>query len=641
MICNKCGKEIDDATIFCPHCRAYVDQTSAPAFLEDEKKPRTRRKKTGWKKLLSGLRLLFTIGASLLAVLMVFTVGQHPATVFFCITATLLVGLSLFKKWRVSKAQQPDSLETILQSYKLPSEKALTRFFIREELRSRSSDTIKPVSKMVLKRQFVYALVLAVLLFLFLNTLYYTAALLPLVCVLSLVYEMLALKTTTETLLYRLAKKHPDDRISDLVAQETYNEVETPKIKTTVLASCAVVAVAVASFVGLHLETRYQVEETENGYAVSAYVPRLFEDPEVVIPDTIDGKPITAIGEDAFSDNVYIREVTVPAAATYIDDHAFSGCSALTTVSGIDNVTHIGSGAFASCRSMRSIVLPAGLKTLNGEAFMKCRSLLAISIPEGVTEIRGNTFDGCSKLESVTLHEGIIDIHAYAFNNCGALKEIQLPSKITEIHTYTFHGCESLEFIDIPRGVTRIAAHAFSGCDALSGVYIPDSLKEIGSSAFRDCDSLMELYLPPDVSINERAFKDSPTELYEKQFTDDVVDEITTELDERKVEKLYVVYDKEQGKDTVFSYYGNNTLAVADSLRMADELEDNMGLFAVETPTEFLTYLKKARDSGFDTVEVGRYSEVATADKGETYWVSYEFTIDELIQSYEEDASEF
>ena len=48
----------------------------------------------------------------------------------------------------------------------------------------------------------------------------------------------------------------------------------------------------------------------------------------------------------------------------------------------------------------------------------------------------------------------------------------------------------------------------------IKGVDIKDSkLQQIGSSAFRCCDSLREITLPRGVSVNERAFKETPVRI--------------------------------------------------------------------------------------------------------------------------------
>lgn len=99
------------------------------------------------------------------------------------------------------------------------------------------------------------------------------------------------------------------------------------------------------------------------------------------------------------------------------------------------------------------------------------------------------------------------------FMRSESLREITLPHGITEIRESTFNGCGSIMTIDIPEGVTRIAARAFFDCDSLYEVTVPRTVTEIGSSAFRNCGRLTQIVLPSGCSVNERAFKESPTEI--------------------------------------------------------------------------------------------------------------------------------
>lgn len=132
---------------------------------------------------------------------------------------------------------------------------------------------------------------------------------------------------------------------------------------------------------------------------------------------------------------------------------------------------------------------------------------------ESVIGIRGNVFKDMIFLKEVSLPETIEVIRGSAFKNCSSLEKINLPNKITEIKGNTFEGCSSLKSINIPDSVTRIGGHAFYGNYSLSSVSISKNskLSEIGSSAFRRCSSLKTITIPKNTSVNERAFKESPT----------------------------------------------------------------------------------------------------------------------------------
>ena len=66
-----------------------------------------------------------------------------------------------------------------------------------------------------------------------------------------------------------------------------------------------------------------------------------------------------------------------------------------------------------------------------------------------------------------------------------------------------------------------------------------------------------------------------------------------------------------------------------------------MDLLVIETPTEFKEYLKKAKEAGIVNVLMAFDSQVAAEAAGKPYFISYNFDVEALIQSYEENPNEF
>ena len=78
----------------------------------------------------------------------------------------------------------------------------------------------------------------------------------------------------------------------------------------------------------------------------------------VVIPSEIDGLPVTAIADNAFSSGSAMTSITLPSTLTSIGEEAFELCSGLTSIEIPNGVTSIGASAFYSCSKITSMKIP-------------------------------------------------------------------------------------------------------------------------------------------------------------------------------------------------------------------------------------------------------------------------------------------
>ena len=74
------------------------------------------------------------------------------------------------------------------------------------------------------------------------------------------------------------------------------------------------------------------------------------------IKDMLDGKKVTAIGDNAFSFHFFLTGVIIPSSVTSIGNMAFSSCGSLKRVTIPNSVTTIGDAAFYSCKIGRAHV---------------------------------------------------------------------------------------------------------------------------------------------------------------------------------------------------------------------------------------------------------------------------------------------
>ncbi len=122
---------------------------------------------------------------------------------------------------------------------------------------------------------------------------------------------------------------------------------------------------------------------------------------ELVIPDTIEGNPVTSIGDSAFEGCDRLKSITIPDSVTSIGEGPFFNCSGLTSITIPDSVTSVGTYAFFGCSSLRSITIPDSATSIGVRAFAVCRNLTSITIHDGVTSIGGLSFEACNRLTAV------------------------------------------------------------------------------------------------------------------------------------------------------------------------------------------------------------------------------------------------
>ncbi len=175
---------------------------------------------------------------------------------------------------------------------------------------------------------------------------------------------------------------------------------------------------------------------------------------EIVIPNTVNGYTVKAIGDDVFSGN---------------------GCFMLKSIQISNNVMGIGAGAFSGCDNLQSITLP-----------------FVGALKDGTSNTHfGYIFDAeksnsdCvpNSLKTVVITGGT-SIDDSAFCGCSSLTSIVIPASVISIGSSAFFGCSSLTSIEIPDGVMSIDRYAFSSCSSLTNIVIPASVTSIGSSAF-------------------------------------------------------------------------------------------------------------------------------------------------------------
>ena len=279
----------------------------------------------------------------------------------------------------------------------------------------------------------------------------------------------------------------------------------------------------------------------------------------VEIPATIDGKPVTGIGNSAFLGRK-LSSVTIPDTVTQIVDAAFAHCPNLSTVNLSENVTVIDGSAFMDCESLTGIWVdpqnPAYTSDDQGVVYTKNERTLVQApgalegeyvIPDGVIEIGHSAFQGCWKLTKITIADSVRHIDGYAFCDCSGLTRLAIPALVESIGLHAFTRCSKLTGIDVakenrfycsdesgnlynqdksqilygagaftgdyvvPQGTTQIGNSFFNGASGLTSVTIPEGVTFIGHYAFHDCENLESVTIAQSVrDIDGYAFQHCP-----------------------------------------------------------------------------------------------------------------------------------
>jgi hypothetical protein len=212
----------------------------------------------------------------------------------------------------------------------------------------------------------------------------------------------------------------------------------------------------------------------------------------LVIPGTIDSKPVTVIGEMALF-NCRWTSVTIPNSVTNIEKGAFSGNS-IASVTIPDSVTNIGDDAFLG-NELTTVNIPNSVTNVGDGAF-EYNKLTSITISTSMTHINSVVFAG-NQLSSVTIPNSVVSIGYRAFY-ANHLSTITIPSHVTAISAFAFCG-NQLTSVVIPESVTRVGEYAF-GTNALTSVTFLGDAPDDGGNAFNGSNDLLSVIVPSDAT---------------------------------------------------------------------------------------------------------------------------------------------
>ena len=358
----------------------------------------------------------------------------------------------------------PSNFDSI---YSLSEGMMIEEFIKKELVKAGIDNSMKLVPNDILKRKNILNTIFSVLVFVYISLIFFHFPIYTYVfgLIILFIFYKITRKYNLIKYLTKQIKERPGEKISNIVmnVKNTFVNDNSKNI--------FIVSILVAIFLPLIIFFTPKIiyEKTNGGYAVRYYMYGLTNFKSASIPEMHNNEPVVSLRGNTFSNMPFLESVILPNTIVEIRGQAFKNCYKLKEINIPKKLEYLGGGSFYNAKSIKNIELPDTLTYLGGESFYGANSLEYVKLSNNLTEIRGDSFEYCTSLKKIT----------------------------------------------IPDNVTRIGGHAFYGDSNLSEVQLTSNskLNEIGSSAFRQCSSLYSITIPRTTYVNERAFKESPTNI--------------------------------------------------------------------------------------------------------------------------------
>ena len=159
-----------------------------------------------------------------------------------------------------------------------------------------------------------------------------------------------------------------------------------------------------------------------------------------VVPDTVEGRTVTAIAATAF-------------AASHLDESCFAqfGQSPISF-----SIFCMRMGRAVTTETLdeggpTSVTLPDSITHIGPYAFYHCTNLTSITLPDAISALPAGVFGDCSRLTSVHLPEQL-----------QALGYLPRPTDQVMPDVGTFAGCHALKQLTLPPQLKMLGAHSFN-----------------------------------------------------------------------------------------------------------------------------------------------------------------------------------
>ena len=213
----------------------------------------------------------------------------------------------------------------------------------------------------------------------------------------------------------------------------------------------------------------------------------------LIIPESVDGIPVSAVGAGALPDGSYISPVSIPDCVTVIDPDAFSNihCTLRFFVSNTHPTLQVRDGILISVPEKRIIrgyasgdyAIPDGIETIDSYAFWGC-AFSSVTIPESVTAVGRNPFAYCNATSDTSARLQSVSVSPDSTALC--IRDGVLFSRADHRLVWCFDQfiCREHPDYTVPDGTEIIDDFSFMRWGRLSSVTIPASVTQVGANPF-------------------------------------------------------------------------------------------------------------------------------------------------------------
>lgn len=273
---------------------------------------------------------------------------------------------------------------------------------------------------------------------------------------------------------------------------------------------------------------------------------------QVRVPERIDGAPVVAIADAAFSDSTALRSLYLPDGIQTVGEGILASCKQLEALrtpclgANAEADWYLGYLFGAKKYADNPVAVPAslaylelsGMEKLPNFALFDCHDLVCVKLSNSIREIGTYAFYNCSRLQAINV-EHLQTVGEHAFDSCRSLTVLEFGESLSKVGLGALEGCRELRNLTLPfvGGGTKdtaflgylfgaevpefsngyyppyltrvtllstcktLANNAFLNCEPLLAVELPETLVSIGTRAFAGCVRLSEIALPASVSI--------------------------------------------------------------------------------------------------------------------------------------------